>query len=47
MGFIYTKKRDDKRQEHTVAAEDFAKLMVSLRRNPEKIKELPKTESTE
>ncbi|MGN1376179.1 MAG: hypothetical protein ACI4V5_06460 [Prevotella sp.] len=48
MGFKYTKKKeDDERQEHTVQAEDFAKLMVSLKRNPEKNKELPKTESPE
>ena len=43
MGFQYTKKKeDDEQQERTVQAEDFAKLMFSMKRRPDRIKQEPK-----
>ena len=48
MGFQYTKKKeDDEQQERTVQAEDFAKLMFSMKRRPHRIKQEPKIERTE
>mgnify|MGYP003469346057 CR=1 FL=1 len=41
MGFQYTKKKEDDEQE------DFAKLMFSMKRHPDRIKQEPKIERTE
>ena len=46
MGFIYTKKKEeDKQREKTVPSEEFVNLMIRTKKSPDKIKEIPKTES--
>lgn len=45
MGISYTKKEgNQERQERMVPAEEFIKRLLSSQRNPDQIKELPKTE---
>ncbi len=45
MGLLYTKKKDDEKEEKTIQAEDFMKLQVSLKKNPDNRKEVPQTET--
>lgn len=49
MGLKYTlKKKDNKQDERTVAAEEFINRVVSMKkRETEKIKEIPNTEVRE
>lgn len=44
MGLLYTKKKDDDKDETTVQADEFINRLISGKRDPEKTKELPKTE---
>lgn len=44
MGFIYTKKKDEKKDEKTVPAEDFLKRMAENKAPEGKPQELPRTE---
>jgi hypothetical protein len=37
--------KDDEEEEKTIQAEDFMKLQVSLKKNPDRRKEVPKTET--
>ena len=48
MFFQYTKKKEYyEQEERAVQAEDFAKLMFSMKRRPDRIKQEPKIERTE
>lgn len=46
MALKYTlKKKDNENDERTVNAEEFINLALSLKRDIDKVKEVPKTES--
>ena len=45
MAIRYTKKKqEDEQRERTVPADDFMKRLVSMKKDPERLKELPRTE---
>lgn len=45
MGIRYTKKEEEQKlQENTLSAEEFFRRVISMNKNPEKLKEIPKTE---
>lgn len=44
MGFIYTKKRDERKDEKTIPAEDFLKRCAENQAQQDKPQELPRTE---
>ena len=46
MGIRYTKKEEEQKpQENTLSAEEFFRRVISMNKNPEKLKEIPKTDS--
>ena len=46
MGLKKKKKKDeDKQREKTIPSEEFVNLMIRTKKSPDKIKEIPKTES--
>ena len=45
MGIRYTKKEEEQKpQENTLSAEEFFRRVISMNKNPEKLKEIPNTE---